>query len=190
METLNKRNIILGSASIGRRNLCEMLQLNFHVQASEFPEDYDWRDYPTPADYALTNARQKSLAFSEYDILITADTVVLVDGEVIEKPENEVHAKEILRKLSGKTHAVVTGLVVKTPEKTQERTVTSYVEFREIPEDVMDAYVRTEKWRGKCAGYGVQDGETATFMKSVQGCYYNVVGLPVFDLAEMLLQVV
>jgi len=165
MLSKSDKHIILGSGSPRRKELLAMLGFEFEVTVKEVQETYPAKMDPSQVPVFL--AQKKAAAFKlehASDLLITADTVVICDNEVLGKPENENHAFEILRKLAGKMHTVVTGVNLQSVEKSHsfsERT--DIREFR--PFD-------------KAGAYGIQDWIGLRAISRINGSYTNVVGLP------------
>jgi septum formation protein len=126
-----------------------------------------------------------------YDaIVIGADTIVVIDDEILNKPKSENDAKEMLRRLSGRTHTVFTGVsVVRTDV---ENPITNYkateVTFRDLTDREIELYVSTGSPMDKAGAYGIQDDIGAVFISHINGCYYNIVGLPLELLYGMMQQ--
>lgn len=135
---------------------------------------------------------------THFDLVISADTVVVLDNVILEKPENAQHAKTMLKSLSNNTHSVITAVVLAMPDPKSDEEVlyhrfyeTTQVTFSEMADGVIDAYVATgtpmyvpasfnhSHYRDKAGGYGIQEVEGGSFVSSIEGCYYNVTGFPV-----------
>lgn len=182
------RQIILASASPRRRQLLNQIGLTFRVIPSHVDEDDVVRHDPLANVQAIALRKARSIADKMEDgIVIGADTQVLVDGEILGKPENEADAVRMLTKLSGKEHRVITGVALVDAESNFEETwcETTLVIFRELPEDEIADYVNTGEPMGKAGAYGIQ-GRAAAFVEKIEGCYFNVVGLPLAKLAQKL----
>lgn len=117
--------------------------------------------------------------------VLAADTAVVVSGRIFGKPENPAHAKEMLRELSGQTHQVLTTVAVTTENGTQMRTSTSTVRFRDISEREIHSYLSGCEAYDKAGGYAVQ-GLAAIFIPEISGSYSGVMGLPLFETAQLL----
>jgi septum formation protein len=175
----------------------ELLELPFEVVESGVNEDqFEWEE---PSEVVATLATMKAEAVrnkligirnEEHDegiIVIGADTLIEVDGEIIGKPVDRESAKEIMTKLAGKTHEVWTGICVidvVTGERVVEVEKTE-VEFGLIGEKQLEKYLETKEWEGKAGGYQIQ-GAIKPFVKDVRGSYTNVIGLPMITLVDML----
>lgn len=175
--------LVLASKSPRRKKLLEQLGLRFEVIPSDYAEDNHSKDFP-PEEYVQKLSLEKALNVSrklDYNsIVVGADTIVLLNGEIINKPVDKNDAKIILNKLSNKTHRVLTGIsFVKVPE---QRFITTYqntfVTFRQLDEEEIDAYIKSGSPMDKAGAYGIQDDFGALFVNYIEGCYYNIVGLP------------
>jgi septum formation protein len=124
-------------------------------------------------------------------IVITADTIVVLDDKIIGKPKNEKDAFEILSKLSGRTHTVYTGFVVNNLTKNKKNIdyVCTDVTFRKLSSKEIRDYIKTGSPMDKAGAYGIQDDFGAVFVQKINGCYYNVVGLPLEKLYHAILKV-
>ena len=138
----------------------------------------------TPEDYARRLARDKALAIASVSspgsMVLGADTVVAIDGEILEKPVDDADASRMLRTLSGHTHRVVTGVcLVRAPESVLALThETTAVTFRNLSEEEIQWYVASGEPFDKAGGYAIQ-GLASRFVTRIEGCYFNVVGLPI-----------
>jgi septum formation protein len=135
---------------------------------------------------ALTKAREVARGVKE-GLVIGADTIVVLEGKVLGKPKSREEAKIMLRGLSGKTHEVLTGLAVvdASSGKTTVDFVKTKVKFRELSQGEIDAYVATGEPLDKAGAYAIQE-KAGLFVERINGCYFNVVGLPLAKLAEIL----
>ncbi|MDP2649331.1 MAG: Maf family protein [bacterium] len=183
------RRIILASASPRRKELLSKY-LKFKIDISNFDESsIDQRKY-SPIEFAkhLSLQKAKEVAKKYKDaVIIAADTLVVLDDEILGKPSNEKHAREMLEKLSGKMHLVITGFTIidtKT-KKTSTKSVETKVYFRKISEDEIDQYVQNGEPLGKAGAYGIQD-KAGIFVEKIEGDFFNVVGLPLCALFEEL----
>lgn len=173
--------IILASASPRRAELLKQIGVEFELVSSQAEE----RPHPdeTPADYTMRIARAKVIAVArnrEAGLVLGADTVVVLDGHLIGKPETVADARTMLRQLSGKWHAVLTGVALYDVETGHE--VADYektlVKFAQLSDAEIDWYVRTGEPMDKAGAYGIQ-GLGGLFIDEIAGNYYNVVGLPI-----------
>ncbi|MCU0425024.1 MAG: Maf family protein [Candidatus Kapabacteria bacterium] len=179
--------LVLASASPRRKKLLEQLGLEFRVVVSSFDEDIIPTDI-APADYVQKLARSKALhvaeTLGERAIIIGADTTVVLQGYILNKPRDSGDAVRMLSMLSNRVHEVYTGIaIVESAADGSIATVVSdvsktEVRFRALSTDEIRWYVATGSPLDKAGSYGIQDDFGAVFVESIQGCYYNVVGLP------------
>ena len=181
-KQLDKYNLILASASPRRRQLLSDCGLTFTL-ADKFECDETF-DTSMPcnqvAEYLSTlksNAYPKSLEAN--DILLTADTVVIADNRILGKPADRAEAVAMLTMLSGKSHSVITGVTIRTAERTHSFSVESIVNFREITAEEIDYYIDTYKPFDKAGAYGIQEWIGYVAIESIEGSFFNVMGLPV-----------
>lgn len=175
--------IVLASVSPRRKKLLEQIGLEFTVIPSEFEEKTHPLDLP-PKDYAeqLAYYKAKDIAdkSDEKRIIIAADTIVVLDGKILNKPENEQDAYDMLSFLSGNTHTVITGIAILNT-KMGTNIITSQstkVTFRDLEPEEIKSYISTGSPMDKAGAYGIQDDFGAVFISHIEGCYYNIVGLP------------
>lgn len=179
-------DIILASASPRRAELLKQIGLNFQVCPSDFSETVATRTSPAEAveKLALMKAQTVGRRFKR-GLIIGADTVVAINREIIGKPENNRHAIEILSRLSGNHHEVVTGVSLLDLEN--ERHIVwsdrTRVYFRKLRESEILEYVRSHDVSDKAGAYGIQE-KAAAFVSRIEGCYFNIVGLPLASLVE------
>jgi septum formation protein len=139
-----------------------------------------------PRQCAMRLARAKAeAAFSSDSVVLAADTVVAVGRRILGKAESEAEAHRFLRLLSGRRHRVITGVVARGPHRSGERQVQSVVGIARLTDAQIDRYVAACEWQGKAGGYAIQ-GRAATFISFLSGSYSNVVGLPLFETAQLL----
>ncbi|UMZ72864.1 Maf family protein [Natranaerofaba carboxydovora] len=188
------KNIVLASASPRRYELLKQLKLDFEVIPSSFVEEFD--ENFTPSELAIEFAKNKALEVSNRldkknkikdGIVIGADTVVVLDEEILGKPDNKKEAKQMLQNLNGNKHEVITGLSLVSVYN--DEVITDYCEttvwFRDLTENEIERYLSREEWSDKAGAYGIQ-GFGALLVKKIHGCYFNVVGLPLSKLAKSL----
>ncbi|MHB2147857.1 Maf family protein [Calditrichota bacterium LG25] len=188
IENLEKLDIVLASVSPRRFELLKQIGLEFKVIPSDFEEEIQHQS--SIRDLVLHNARHKGLSVAEQNpkaLVISADTVVAIDDQVLGKPENEDDAFRMLQLLSGKTHQVYTGvgLFLKEYEGLMLDTVCTNVTFRPLSEEEILAYINTGEPFDKAGAYGIQ-GQGALLVERIEGCYYNVVGFPLTKFFLML----
>jgi len=181
--------IFLASQSPRRQELLNLLGLDFIVHGSRISEEgFDL--LTEDGLVALAGAKDDDVIRRlglDSGLVIAADTVVILNGEVIGKPGNRDDAFDILKRLSGTTHEVRTGLVVKdtADQRTLTHVETTRVTFHELGDDDIDWYLETGDYKDKAGAYGIQ-GIGGLLVDSIEGDYYNVVGLPMARLRRML----
>ncbi len=186
------KKFILASASPRRKEILEAAGLDFDILVSEADEESVPRDIPPKLyvqELALLKAAAaaKTVLKSKQSFIISADTIVTLDGEILGKPYDEDNAKEMLRMLSARTHEVYTGYCVMriADGKTVCNSVCTQVKFKELTDDTIDAYISTGEPVDKAGAYGIQ-GRGSVLADSISGDYFNVVGLPVSALSDTL----
>jgi septum formation protein len=187
---LNGRRIVLASQSPRRRELMSMLGLDVECMAREIDES--WPAEMEGVDVAAYVAGVKAEAYLDVlapgDVLITGDTVVVLDGKVLEKPDNATHACDMLRALSGQTHTVASAVAVTTLEGgTRCLLDLCQVTFNELDDTFIHEYVATGLPMDKAGAYGVQDVMGLVGVVKLEGSFYTVMGMPTHKLHELLL---
>ena len=173
--------LVLASASPRRRDLLGRLGLTFDVRPTD--ADETWPEGLEPGPAAAEVALRKARAVSDVGALVlAADTVVVLDGEVLGKPADAADAGRTLRRLSGRTHTVATGLALRLDGREATAFETTRVTFADLSDDEVEAYVATGSPLDKAGSYGIQDDLGAVFVARVEGDYFNVVGLPLHRL--------
>ncbi|MCX7624971.1 MAG: Maf family protein [Candidatus Sumerlaeaceae bacterium] len=179
--------IVLVSASPRRRAILEKLGLPLVVAPAHVDEDAI--PYSSPRELALKAAYAKIQARAhewQNTILLACDTIVALDGHVFGKPRDYDDARQMLRRLSGRRHSVISGVAVKaTPSSVLLDAEETFVTFRPLTEEQIDAYVKSGEPMDKAGAYAIQ-GLAGKFVANIEGDYWNVVGLPVEKLLEML----
>jgi septum formation protein len=183
--------VILASASPRRQELLRQAGFAFRVHASDIPETP--LDGETPRDCAVRLAREKALAVGQRfpnDVVLGADTIVVVDGAMLGKPDNEADAARMLRALSGRTHEVITGVCVVAATNCGKRELrtaseTTAVTMKKFSEQEIADYVATGEPMDKAGGYAIQ-GKASRWIPRIEGDYSNVVGLPLALVSQML----
>ncbi|MFO8080075.1 MAG: Maf family protein [Armatimonadota bacterium] len=188
------RPLVLASASPRRTELLRRVGIPHDVRVSGVPEEAD-RPGADPAEVAEEHASEKALnvaAECAGRLVLGADTVVVVDGEVLGKPEDGADARRMLRRLSGRDHAVITAVALALREESSAAAellalehVRTRVEFRALSVEEIAAYVASGEPMDKAGGYGIQ-GRGALLVSEIEGCYFNVVGLPLSRTWELL----
>lgn len=182
MLNLSRYNIILASNSPRRKELLSGLNIPYEIKT--LPDiDESYPDSLTGEDIAIYIAKEKANAYldqlDENTLLITADTIVLLDGKVYGKPSDETDAKQMLRDLSGKTHHVITGVCITTKDKQVSFGVSSEVRFSKLDDDEIEYYVSNYKPFDKAGAYGVQEWIGYVAVEYISGSYFNIMGLPI-----------
>lgn len=202
--SLSKARIILASASPRRLEIFDLMGLagKYEVVVSRFEENLDKIDFQGadgPARYTVATAMGKArevasrLTGEPTDkpvVVVGCDTIVDLDGEILEKPQTKEHAKEMLRRLSGRSHNVHSGVSIFSTKSGVDSPATSFVEstrvaFAPLSEAEIDAYVESGEPMDKAGSYGIQ-GLGGQFVERIEGCYFNVMGLPMRRLSVAL----
>ena len=189
LDNLKKYNIVLASNSPRGKELLQRMGVNFKVRTL-FGIDESYPDSLRGEDIVRYISRNKAQAYrssmAPNELLITADTIVYVEGEVMGKPKTAEQAKEMLHKLSGKSHQVITGVTIVTADRTEDFGVTSQVKFAEITDEEINFYVDNYLPFDKAGAYGIQEWIGIVAVEEIKGSYFNVVGLPVQRLYQKL----
>ena len=178
-------NLILASASPRRKELLSLFNIPFVIRVADIDEAMDLNK--SPYDEVGRVSLEKALAVprDDDDIVIAADTIVVCQGKVLGKPRDESHAKEMLQMLSGRDHQVMTGCTVLHGQQCETFTEVTDLHFRTLSEAEIDRYIQSGEPMDKAGSYGIQGG-AALFAERLVGDYYNVVGLPVCRLSQLL----
>lgn len=189
LDNLKKYNIVLASKSPRRQELLKGIGIDFSILTKEVDESYPSR-LPL-IDVAPFLSLKKAKAFDDAELpenymVITADTVVIVENEILGKPKDRDDAVCMMKLLSGKVHKVVTGVTVHTKEKTKTFSVVSKVTFETLDNQEVDYYIDNFKPYDKAGAYGVQEWIGYIGVSNVEGSYYNVMGLPTQKLYKVL----
>lgn len=187
------KKIILASGSPRRKMLLEWAEIDFEVMVSDADESFDEGLAPELVAMQIASKKNQAVADQISDslddfILIAADTIVVLNGEIIGKPENRDHAIGILKKLSGNTHEVITAVEIKSPKKTEAFFDRTQVAFHDIEDAQIEHYVDQYKPYDKAGAYAIQEWIGVIGIKNIQGDFYNVMGLPVSRVVQMLKQ--
>ena len=180
--------LILASNSPRRKKLLKKLGYKFDIMVSEYEENlFSLDPIETVTTFALGKAKDvfDSLVNKEQCIVLGADTVVYCENEILGKPKDDKDAFNIIKKLSGKTHKVITAFCLINTDKIITDYVTSNVEFYNLSDKQIHAYVKSGLYKGKAGGYGIQDKEF-NLVKSYSGSLDNVIGLPTERLKDYL----
>lgn len=185
---LRGRRIILGSQSPRRIELLTQLGLPLECRPSDAPENHDDIECAeaVPVHLAMRKAKYLESTLKPDDILITADTIVILDGEIIEKPHDLDDARRFLQKLSGKWHKVITGYCIVSQEKEYHASVESSIRFVPLSADEINYYISKYQVLDKAGAYGIQDWIGLIGVAEINGSYHNVMGLPTAHLYAQL----
>ena len=199
MTTTHTTHLILASASPRRRELLQQIQVQFHVhvveidetpKADESPKVYALRMAETKAIAAYKNLREEHKKFGRL-VILSADTSVVSDSQILGKPNDKNSAREQLLVLSGRKHRVLTSIAIISADEdesdpsVQSVVSESIVEFKELTAEDLEKYLQTDEPYDKAGSYAVQ-GIAAQFIKSIQGSYSGIMGLPLFETADLL----
>jgi septum formation protein len=179
------RPLLLASNSPRRQQLLRDAGFEFTVKVKDTNEDFS--ETMPAVEVPEYLARKKAEAFREEldnQIVLTADTIVVIDNEILNKPKDAVEASEMLRKLSGRQHQVITGVCIMTQESTESFIDIAQVFFRELTDFEIDYYIKTCRPFDKAGAYGVQDFIGMVGIPRMEGSYFTVMGLPVHKVYE------
>lgn len=180
IDKLKKYNLILGSNSPRRKKILEKMGLKINVVASDIDESYseNIKLHEVPVFLAEKKSKALNYLIKEKDILITADTIVLLKNKILSKPKDQVDAKKILLDLSSQTHDVITGVCISSCKETFSFSCSTSVTFNSIDENDIDYYIKKYKPFDKAGSYGIQEWIGLIGINRISGSYSNVVGLP------------
>lgn len=181
---MTRPRVILASQSPRRRQLLALIGVEHEVR----PANLDETQFPgeAPRQHAERLAREKASAFQASDaVVVGSDTIVVVDGDVLGKPRDAAHAREMLRRLSGRRHEVMTALAVAWRGRVESAVEEVDVTFHPLTDDDIDRYIATGEPMDKAGAYGIQ-GYGATIVASVDGDYFAVMGLPLQRFVRLL----
>lgn len=179
--------IILASKSPRRQELLQLMDVDFRVVLKDVDESYP--DHLSPEEIALYIARKKAEAFDESiwdEVVLTADTIVVIDNQILGKPETTGHAIEMLKILSGRVHKVITGVCLLHRHKYNQFFDVSEVFFRKLTDEEITSYVNKYQPLDKAGSYGIQERIGLIGIERINGSYTNVVGLPTEKLYQQL----
>ena len=194
------RRVILASTSPRRKQILENISFPVDVVPSKFEENLDKESFTHPWQYAVENSKLKALDVAQrlqdrkdWAVILGADTVVVLEGALLEKPGNALNATKMLQNLSGRKHLVYTGvaLVYRSQDGTLHNRCfheETEVTFATLSDDIIQSYVASNEPLDKAGAYGIQ-GLGATLVQGINGDYYNVVGLPLHRVCVELMDV-
>ena len=181
-------NVILASQSPRRKELLGLFHIPFIIRIPDADETMD--PGKSAAEQVAQVSRRKAEAVSREpdDVVIAADTIVVCGGEILGKPRDTADASRMLHMLSGRDHQVMTGMTVLRGDRCLVCTEITDIHFRDLTDREIDAYIRTGEPMDKAGAYGIQGG-AALFAERLVGDYYNVMGLPVCRLGQLLREI-
>ena len=178
--------IILASKSPRRKEILSMVTTDFEIRVSDADETVDKNTDVFDVPRQLAVIKSESVPYNNGELIIGCDTIVISpDGEIMGKPKDESDAIRMLEKLSGTTHYVVSGIAIRDDEKVISDSVVTKVIMRDLSENEISNYVNRFRPTDKAGAYGIQEMAGA-FVQSIEGDFYNVVGLPLCRLCELL----
>lgn len=189
LDNLKKYNIILASKSPRRKELLGMLDIPFEIKVKDgidesYPSDMPALDVPEFLSRIKGEAYAEDIKTNE--MVITADTVVILDGKIYGKPKDKSDAIDMLMQLQGRTHTVASGVCVATKQKIISFTTTTEVTFAPLTKEEATWYVEKYKPLDKAGAYGIQEWIGCAAIAEIDGSFYNVMGLPVHQLYKVL----
>ncbi|CDH00123.1 Maf family protein [Xenorhabdus bovienii] len=181
------KTLYLASGSPRRRELVGMLDFNFEILTPQVEEK--WQEGESPQQYVSRLAREKAqagvaIAPNDFPVL-GADTIVVLNNRILEKPRNPQHAAEILSALSGQSHQVMTAVALSNSQHTLSEIVITDVIFRQLSQQEIQEYIVTGEPMDKAGAYGIQ-GKGGCFVRKINGSYHAVVGLPLVETYELI----
>jgi septum formation protein len=190
MSIISNKSFILASASPRRQEILQSVGLNFKTIPAHVNEDY--LDGESPRQHVKRLSYDKAVTIAgkyRNAWVLGADTIVVIDGTILGKPKNKHQAKHMLEKLSGREHKVFTGFTIAHMESSisKTRVIQSTVRFKTISPEEMKWYIHCDEPYDKAGGYAIQ-GKGAYFIRSIRGSYTNVIGLPLSEVLETLIQ--
>lgn len=188
-QKLKGYNIILASKSPRRQQFFKDLDIDFTIQTKEVEEIYPQELKGIEITDFLADLKSKAFTgLLDKDILITSDTIVWLEGKALGKPKDDVHAFSMLKSLSGKKHEVITSISIKTNHFQQIINDITTVSFKELTDEEITYYIKNYKPFDKAGAYGIQEWIGFIAIDSIEGSYFNVVGLPVHKLYKELMK--
>ncbi len=177
--------LILASASPRRRELLQLFHIPFTVRVADIDEAMDPQKQPFDEVARVSRLKALAVPHGDDDVVIAADTIVVCEGKVLGKPHSAEEAKAMLQLLSGRDHQVMTGCTVVRGDRAETFTEVTDLHFRSLSRKEIESYVATGEPMDKAGSYGIQGG-AALFCERMVGDYYNVMGLPVCRLGQVL----
>jgi len=178
------KKIILGSASPRRKQLVEQLGIDCEIRKIEVDEVYpnELSHYVVPEYLSKLKAEPLKASITEEEVLLTSDTVVIHNNQILEKPKNHQEAVKMLKRLSDSVNEVVTGVYLYNPTNEISFSVRTKVFFKTLTREEIEYYVSNYKPFDKAGAYGIQEWIGMIGVEKIEGCFYNVMGLPMNEL--------
>lgn len=180
--------LILASQSPRRKELLSSLDLSFESFTKNIDETFPDGMAPTQVAKYLSEKKSRSYEIKENELLITADTIVIHQNKILNKPKDKLHAKEILELISNSTNIVMTGVCIRSSVKQLSFAESTEVNFEKLEDNEIEFYIEKFNPLDKAGAYGIQDWIGKIGIKNINGCYYNVMGLPIHRLYQELKQ--
>ena len=177
--------LILGSKSPRRREILSMVTTDFEVRVSDCDESYERNTPLSDVPKILAERKAMAIDIKDDEVVIGCDTVVIYENNLLGKPRDKAEAIKMLELLNGTTHQVISGICVRTREKCYSEAVCTNVTFRTLEKDEIEGYVERCNPVDKAGAYGIQEAAGA-FVEKIEGDFYNVVGLPLCRLCQIL----
>lgn len=193
LEKLKKYKVVLASASPRRKQLLEEMGLAFRVASMDVDESLPKNLTPEQSAEYLSKIKANAFPESEFyhdTLIITADTIVTIDNDILGKPSDRDEAVQALEKLSGKSHMVITGVTIRLKSKLSTFSVSTEVHFSQLEKSEINYYVDHYEPYDKAGAYGIQEWIGHVAIEGINGSYFNVMGLPTHRLYEELLKIV
>ncbi len=193
LDTLKEYDIVLASGSPRRKQLLKEMGFDFRIETRKVKEHFP--EHLSPSEVAVFLSELKSQTFQDDELkdntlLITADTIVTIKGAILGKPSNKKEASEMLRKLSGTNHKVITGITLRIKDRFYNFFASTKVYFKTLSQEEIDYYIENYKPFDKAGAYGIQEWIGHVAIYKIEGSYFNVMGLPthrLFDELELFL---
>lgn len=185
---MDNLKLVLASKSPRRQSLIEEMGFPFEIRVKDVEEIYpaELESEKVPVFLAELKSFPLIDTLNQGEVLITSDTVVINKGKILGKPKNKIEAFEMLKSLSGNSHKVITGVCMTSNNKTISFAETTIVHFSELTDDEINYYIEKYQPFDKAGAYGIQEWIGAIAIHKIEGCYYNVMGLPVHKVYKTL----
>lgn len=177
--------LILASGSPRRQEMIAGLDVEFEINVPNIDESVLPAERPLAYAARVATDKADAVRIAEEEVVLAADTIVVFGSQILGKPNDAVHAREMLKMLSGRTHEVITGFCLRSAQKTIVRTVSTEVQFASLSDEEIAQYVLTGEPMDKAGSYAIQGG-AAYMVRRIDGSYSNVVGLPLCEVIELL----